>query len=196
MNKAVFIDKDGTLIPDIPYNVQPDLITLEKRVAEGLRIFARSGYLLVIISNQSGVARGYFEEAALLPVKEKITDLLEKEDITLHGFYYCPHHPQGKLAGYAVECSCRKPAPGMILEAAKELQIDLAASWMIGDILNDVEAGNRAGCRTVLINNGNETGWVNGEWRKPTLLTGDVWEAALLICTTQGAKEKEHESMA
>lgn len=196
MNKAVFIDKDGTLIPDIPYNVQPDLITLEKRVAEGLRIFARSGYLLVIISNQSGVAREYFEEAALQPVKEKITDLLEKEGITLHGFYYCPHHPQGKLAGYAVECSCRKPAPGMILEAAKALQIDLAASWMIGDILNDVEAGNRAGCRTVLINNGNETEWVNGEWRKPTLFTGDVWEAALLICTTQGAKGKEYESLA
>ena len=196
MNKAIFIDKDGTLIPDIPYNVQPDLITLQKGVVEGLKIFARSGYLLVIISNQSGVARGYFDEAALQPVKEKITDLLAKEGIPLHGFYYCPHHPQGKLAAYAVECDCRKPAPGMILEAARTLQIDLAASWMIGDILNDAEAGNRAGCRTVLINNGNETGWVSGEWRKPDLVTGDVWEAALLICTKQGPKGKGDDTLA
>lgn len=188
MNKAVFIDKDGTLIRDVPYNVQPGLIVLEEGVIEGLHMLSRAGYLIVIISNQSGVARGYFEEAALVQVKEKIIELLKREGIALDGFYYCPHHPAGNTAPYAVDCSCRKPAPGMILQAAKELGIDTCASWMIGDILHDVEAGNRAGCHTVLINNGNETEWVAGTWRKPDVVAANVQEAAALICQSAAAK--------
>ena len=182
MKKAIFIDKDGTLIRDVPYNVQPHLVVLEQGVIQGLQLLSRAGYLIVIISNQSGVARGYFEEPALVQVKETITELLKKEGIVLDGFYYCPHHPAGKVAPYAVDCSCRKPAPGMILEAARELKVDTRTSWMIGDILHDVEAGNRAGCRTVLINNGNETEWIGGAWRKPDFITAGVWEAADLIC--------------
>ena len=193
MNKAVFLDKDGTLVPDIPYNVQPQLITLEKGVTEGLQLLARNGYLLVIISNQSGVARGYFQEADLQPVKEKIIALLRQEGIPLHGLYYCPHHPEGSVEPYARECNCRKPAPGLILRAAAELQIDLSASWMVGDILHDVEAGNRAGCRTVLINNGNETEWVSGVYRKPYFVAADVREAAALLCMDSPAKPEPHE---
>lgn len=193
MNKAVFIDKDGTLIPDIPYNVQPGLITLENGVVEGLKLLARHGYMLVIISNQAGVARGYFSEAALQPVKEKISGLLRQEGITLHGFYYCPHHPEGKVELYTLNCSCRKPAPGLILRAAADLQINLQASWMVGDILHDVEAGNRAGCRTVLINNGNETEWTGGAYRTPHIIAAGVAEAAALICMGSPAKQEPYE---
>ena len=192
MNKAVFIDKDGTLIPDIPYNVQPELITLERGVTEGLQLLVGQGYLVVIISNQSGVARGYFKEDALQPVKEKITALLQQEGISLQGFYYCPHHPEGKVVLYALDCHCRKPAPGLILQAAADLDIDLHASWMIGDILNDVEAGNRAGCHTVLINNGNETEWNSGAYRAPHIIAASVAEAAALICKGSTAKQEPH----
>ncbi|WP_235833102.1 D-glycero-alpha-D-manno-heptose-1,7-bisphosphate 7-phosphatase [Arcticibacter tournemirensis] len=181
MNKAVFIDKDGTLIPDIPYNTDPDLITLQENAVEGLRRLSHNGYLIIIISNQSGVARGLFKEEALNGVKSRIRDLLGAEQIALNGFYYCPHHPLGNVEEYCIECDCRKPEPGMFFKAAADFNIDLSSSWMIGDILHDVEAGKRAGCRSVLINNGNETEWnVNGT-RIPDYLVKNIDEAALLI---------------
>jgi D-glycero-D-manno-heptose 1,7-bisphosphate phosphatase len=179
--KAIFIDKDGTLIIDIPYNVDPDKITLSDNCMTGLRRLKDNGYLLVIISNQSGVARGYFEESALIAVEQKVKALLAVEGIHLDGFYYCPHYPEGNIGEYAVDCDCRKPQPGLILKAADEMEIDLSISWMIGDILNDVEAGNRAGCKSVLIDNGNETEWFSGEWRIPWVNVFNINEAATYI---------------
>ncbi len=181
MSRAIFLDKDGTLIEDVPYNVDPALIRLYPDVPEALRLLRAAGYRLIVISNQAGVARGYFEESALKGVRETLYRLLAAEGVPLDGFYYCPHHPGGVVAAYAVACECRKPSPGMILRAAREHGVDLAGSWMAGDILNDVEAGNRAGCRTVLIDNGNETEWVAGEGRKPDLVARTVLEAALRI---------------
>lgn len=182
--KAVFLDKDGTLIPDVPYNVNPDLISLENGVIEGLKLLQKAGYVFVIISNQAGVARGYFQLNALEKVKQKIDLLLNKEGIVVEGYYFCPHHSEGKVAEYAVACECRKPKPGMILQAAKELNITTESSWMIGDILNDVEAGNRAGCRTILINNKNETEWVEGPFRTPTYVAENFINAARFILNT------------
>ena len=178
MNKAVFIDKDGTLIPDIPYNTDPSLIELEENAIEGLRELKIQGFLLVIVSNQAGVAKGYFEEDALGAVELKIKALLAEKGIRLDGFYYCPHHPEGNVKTYTVDCNCRKPKPGMIERAARELNIDLSKSWMMGVILNDVEAGNRAGCKTVLIENGNETEWIKGEFRTPDFTVKSINEAA------------------
>jgi|SRR5690606_8436255 len=178
MRKAVFLDKDGTLIPDIPYNVDPALIQIQKNAVQGLRELQSRGYLLIIISNQSGVAQGRFSEHALNSVKEKLIELLGKEQIQLDGFYYCPHHPEGTVQGYNIECGCRKPNAGLILKAAADLRVNLTESWMIGDILNDVEAGNRAGCRTVLIDNNNETEWYMNEYRKPDFIVKNINEAA------------------
>jgi D-glycero-D-manno-heptose 1,7-bisphosphate phosphatase len=154
---AIFIDKDGTLIPDIPYNVDPSKIELAFGSKEALKSLNQIGYKLIVISNQSGVARGYFPESALQAVQQRLQSLLAP--IPLTGFYYCPHYPTGKNTNYALDCNCRKPKPGLLLKAAEDHQIDLANSWMIGDILNDVEAGRCAGCRTILIDNGNETEW-------------------------------------
>ncbi len=177
-NKAIFLDKDGTLIPDIPYNVNPDLITLEEGAVDGLYCLQAIGYLLIIISNQSGVAKGLFAEKELNGVREKIMQLLENNHIELDDFYYCPHHPAGSVQGYNIECECRKPLPGMIVQAAQEHNIDLSASWMIGDILNDVEAGHNAGCRSILINNGNETEWLINQSRQPEFTATTITEAA------------------
>jgi D-glycero-D-manno-heptose 1,7-bisphosphate phosphatase len=185
MAKAVFLDKDGTLIPDIPYNVNPDLITLQADAIEGLQRLQEEGFLFIIISNQAGVARGIFTEDALPMVEQRLAELMATHGLALSGFYYCPHYPEGKIAAYTQECDCRKPKPGMILKAAQEHDIDLSESWMIGDILNDVEAGNRAGCKTILINNGNETEWVAGPMRVPTYICISINQAAEDILTPQ-----------
>ncbi|PSR12416.1 HAD family hydrolase [filamentous cyanobacterium CCP3] len=157
MLPAIFLDKDGTLIDDVPYNVDPALIRLGAGVATGVRRLYEAGFALVVVTNQSGVARGYFAESAIAPMERHLRQLLE---VPLAGFYYCPHHPQGAVARYAFRCRCRKPEPGMLRRAAAELNLDLERSWMVGDILNDIEAGRRGGCRTVLLDNGNETEWI------------------------------------
>jgi D-glycero-D-manno-heptose 1,7-bisphosphate phosphatase len=181
LHKAVFIDKDGTLIPDVPYNVNPEFIQLHEGVVEGLRLLQEQQYKTVIISNQSGVGRGYFPEEELDKVRSRIELLLGREHIKLDGFYYCPHYVGSLIEKYNVACECRKPKPGLLLQAAQDLGIDLSRSWMIGDILNDVEAGKRAGCKTVLIDNGGETEWIMNEYRVPDIRVHDVHQAAIEI---------------
>ncbi len=144
-DKAVFLDKDGTLVEDLPYNVDPSRMQLMPGARDGLQALHAAGYSLIVISNQSGVARGYFSEGALVAVEARLRELLADISVPLRGFYYCPHHPRGQVAGYARACLCRKPQPGLILQAAREQRIRPSASWLIGDILDDIEAGRRAG---------------------------------------------------
>ena len=177
---AVFLDKDGTLVRDVPYNVDPSRIVLNEGAVDGVRRLHAAGFALVVVSNQSGVARGYFAEADLGVVWAKLRELLGVPFLV----YYCPHHPESD-APYNVECRCRKPEPGMLLEAAKEHRLDLSQSWMIGDILNDVEAGRRAGCRTVLLDNGGETEWVLSLERLPHHVVSTFAEAAEVILALQ-----------
>lgn len=175
--RAVFLDKDGTVIENIPYNIDPSLIRLCPGAPEGLRSFAEAGFLLVVVSNQSGVARGFFPESAIAPVERRLRQLLAEHEVTLDGFHYCPHHPEGSVLAYAVSCECRKPAPGMLVESARTLGIDLTRSWMIGDIPDDVEAGRRAGCRTALIARNS----ADIPSPTPDVLAADLAEAARLI---------------
>ncbi len=163
---AVFIDKDGTLVEDVPYNVDPERIRLMPG-AERLRELIAIGYQLVVISNQSGIARGYFDEDALASSVRGLETLLRRIEVPLASFYYCPHHPNGRVEKYRLECACRKPSSGLIERAAIELRLDLGRSWMVGDILDDVEAGCRAGCRTVHIDSGHETEWILAPDRMP-----------------------------
>lgn len=181
MTRAIFIDKDGTLIPEVQHNVNTDLITLHPFAARGLKLLQQRGYALFILSNQAGVAHGLFPEEALGSVEQRIDTLLAREHVSLDGHYVCPHHPQGKVPGYAIDCDCRKPQPGLIRRAASEHDIDLARSWMIGDILNDVESGRRAGCKTVLVSTGNETEWTLSPLRLPHLITFNLYRAAEAI---------------
>ncbi len=179
--RAVFLDKDGTLVEDIPYNVNPSLIRLTDGATEALELLQDAGYAIFVVTNQSGVARGYFSEQDLSAVESTIRSLLLSSGILMDGFYYCPHHPQGTVAPYAIECICRKPRPGLLLKAAHEHNIDLASSWLIGDILNDVQAGKEAGCRTVLLNNGHETEWDRSAGRQPDFTVTNLLQAAQTI---------------
>jgi len=183
---VVFLDKDGTLVEDVPYNVDPARIRLAAGAADGLTRLAAAGWRLAVVSNQSGVARGYFPEAALKAVEARLRGLLGDIGVSLAGFFYCPHHPKGAVSEYAVTCDCRKPAPGLVLAAARELDTDPRACWMVGDILDDVEAGRRAGCRAVLIDNGNETEWVPRPFREPHFKVPDLAEAARVILASPG----------
>ena len=167
---AVFFDKDGTLVENVPYNVDPRRIALAPGAVESVTRLAAQGYRIIVVSNQPGVALGYFGQADLAGVRQRLEALLP----ALDGFYYCPHAP-------GAGCDCRKPACGLLLRAAREHAVDLASSWMVGDILDDVEAGRRAGCRTVLIDNGNETEWRPGPLRTPDRVARDLREAAYAI---------------
>ena len=179
--RAIFLDKDGTLIEDVPHNVDPQRVVLGPRVAQGLALLQRHGYALFIVSNQSGIAHGIFSEAALRHVLQHLQDMLGDQGIVIDGVYYCPHSPTGTVASYASACTCRKPMPGMLQRAAGEHGIDLRRSWMIGDILHDIEAGHRAGCKAALIDNGNETQWQRSPLRTPDIIASDVRAAARMI---------------
>lgn len=179
--RAIFLDKDGTVNVNVPYNVNPDLVELMPGAAEGLLRLQDAGFKLLLVSNQAGVAYGYFPESALDALYQRLQALLGEAGVHLSGFYYCPHHPQGTVQPYARACGCRKPLPGLIEQAAKQHSIDLAQSWFIGDILDDMEAGKRAGCRTVLVDVGSETRWELGPDRIPDYLTHDLRDAAKLI---------------
>ncbi len=180
-SKAVFLDKDGTLVEDVPYNVDPDRIRLAEGAIESLRLLQEQGYQLIVVSNQSGVARGFFEEPDLQRVINRLSEILSSAGVALTDFYYCPHHPEGSVRKYAVDCYCRKPQPGMLYRAAVEHNLRLADSWMVGDILHDVEAGNRAGCRTILIDNHHEMEWNMNPIRCPKFIVKNLVSAARSI---------------
>src|SRR5690606_13282655 len=179
--RAVFLDKDGTLIRDIPYNTDPTQIELMPGVVEGLQLLKKHGYRLIVVTNQSGIARGYFTIKELNVVRRRIEELLRPYHLILDDFLFCPHHPDGCVKSFARSCNCRKPMAGLLVQAASRHQIDLSGSWMIGDILHDVEAGNRAGCTTILLDNGNETEWALSPWRYPFAMVPDFYSAAVRI---------------
>jgi histidinol-phosphate phosphatase family protein len=183
--RAIFLDKDGTLIENVPYNVDPAQIRLAPGAAEALPRLHAAGYRLVVVSNQSGVARGYFEASALGPVEARLRVLLEGLGVPLAGFYFCPHHPEGVVPSLAVACDCRKPAPGLIEQAARELAIDPARSWFVGDLLDDVEAGRRGGCRTILVAPRPDLAGVPPA-RRPDHVAADLAEAARIVLEAPG----------
>jgi D-glycero-D-manno-heptose 1,7-bisphosphate phosphatase len=150
-SKAVFLDRDQTLIHDPGYINHPDQVTLIEGVPEALHELRALGYLLVVVTNQSAVARGIVTEAVLQEIHGRMEALLAERGARLDRIYYCPFHPEGVIDKYRRPSDSRKPNPGMLLKAAEEMDIDLAQSWCLGDSFKDVEAGVRAGCRTILI---------------------------------------------
>ena len=149
--EVVFLDKDGTLIEDLPYNVDPRRVRFAPGARAAIRMWAEAGIAIAVVTNQSGVARGYFTEEDLATLGAHLSSEIEALGGRLAGFYACPHLPDGSVAPYAVDCECRKPLPGLIRRAADELGADLGRSWFIGDTWMDVAAGHAAGCRTILV---------------------------------------------
>lgn len=149
--KAVFLDKDDTIMWDVPGSARAEHIAWVPEAFRSLARMQRAGYALVVVTNQPGIADGAFTEEDIRRYLDHMTLVLALKGIRLADALYCPHHPEAALERYRTTCVCRKPQPGLINKAAERLGIDLERSWMIGDLLSDVEAGSRAGCRTVLL---------------------------------------------
>jgi D-glycero-D-manno-heptose 1,7-bisphosphate phosphatase len=149
--RAVFLDRDGTLTEPRHYPSHPDELVLQQDIGPPLRALQHAGFALVVVTNQSGLARGLFDAAALDAMHHRLRSLLARHGVRLDGIYACPHHPEGTVPHYRSTCPCRKPAPGMIHQAAHDLHLDLARSWMVGDSACDIDAGRQAGTHTALV---------------------------------------------
>lgn len=154
MNKAVFLDRDGTINEEKDYLHRIEDFAFIPGAPEAIRRLRESGYRVIVVTNQSGVARGYFSREDVDRLHQHIQRELAKIGTTVDAFYLCPHHPEKGRGEFKVDCDCRKGRPGMLLQAAAEQGIDLAASWMIGDKRADLEAGRAACCRSLLVRTG------------------------------------------
>lgn len=182
MNRpAVFLDRDKTLIEDPGYIHDPDQVRLYHDAAEALIRLRKAGYLLVVVTNQSGVARGLITEQQLAKVHERLHELLAARGAHLDAIYSCPYlaGSEAKVEAYRRDTDLRKPGPGMLRKAADDLEIDLRASWMIGDRSRDVEAGTRAGCRTILVERRGHD--AEGREADPTRVAESLLEAADMV---------------
>jgi len=151
---AVFLDRDGTINEELGYLDRPERLKLIPGAAEAIRLINGSGMKAVVVTNQSGVARGLFDEAVVGAVHARLRELLRQEGGFLDGIYFCPHHPTEGRWPYLQSCDCRKPSPGLLIRASAELGLDTARSYMVGDTLKDIEAGERVGARGVLVRTG------------------------------------------
>ena len=148
-NKAIFFDRDGTLNVDVDYLHEPEKFIWTQGAIDAIRWANEHGYLVIVVTNQSGIARGYYDEAAVHRLHDWMNAELAAHGAHIDAFYYCPHHPEAPVPAYAKNCDCRKPAPGMILRAIREHNIDSAVSWMFGDAASDVAAAENAGVKGV-----------------------------------------------
>ena len=190
--RTVFLDKDGTLIDDLPYNVDPRRVRFAPGAREAVRLLGAAGYRLVVASNQAGIARGYFTEAELLEVERHLAAELAGLGAQLDAFYFCPHLPDG-VNEYAIECACRKPEPGMIERAVRELGVRPERAWFVGDTWMDVLAGRRGGCRTIMV--GPEARDAHGlpQDRRPEFAVPDLYQAARIILAEDGVVDRDGE---
>jgi len=163
MSKAVFIDRDNTIIEDPGYISDPGAVKLLPGVELAIKSLAQAGFKSIVCTNQSGVARGMLTEDDLESIHAEVRRQLADKGAHLDAIYYCPFHPQGTIDQYACESDLRKPKPGMLLRAAEELDLELAQSWMVGDSARDIEAGQRAGCRTIRVRIAGETSTTTSE---------------------------------
>ena len=182
MKRAVFLDRDGTIIEDDGYISDVARIHLFPWSGEAIVRLRDAGFLIVVVTNQAGVARGYFEEAFIEEAHRHLDALLASQGATIDAYYYCPHHPDGLVAPYARACDCRKPAPGMISRAAADLDIDVPGSFVVGDKWLDVELAQRAGATGVLVRTGygqsaeaEQPAWIHPVPVLDTLLEAASW---------------------
>ncbi|MDP7288001.1 MAG: HAD family hydrolase, partial [Phycisphaerae bacterium] len=156
MSKAVFIDRDNTIIDDPGYISDPAAVKLLPGVELAIKSLAQTGFKNIVCTNQSGIARGMLTEEGLDSIHAELRRQLGDKGAHLDAIYYCPFHPQGTVEKYACESDLRKPKPGMLLKAAADLDLDLSECWMVGDSARDIEAGQRAGCRTIRVRTAGE----------------------------------------
>ena len=195
-NRAVFLDRDGVIneliyheeqgIVDSPFTVGQ--LRLFPGTGEAVKRLTDAGYKLVIASNQPGIAKGHLSRETFREIREKMKEELAKQGSCLSGEYYCLHHPEAKLEDLRKSCECRKPKPGLLLQAARELNISLSQSWMVGDGLTDIQAGKAAGCKTILIGRMKceLCHLMDEENARPDAIASDILEATSIILDSEG----------
>lgn len=186
---AVFIDRDGTISEEVGYINHPSRFRLFPYTAAAIKLLNDQGWLAVVITNQAGVARGYFTESMIETVHENLLRELGEKGARVDAIYYCAHHPSVGEPPYRQECDCRKPKPGLVNRASKELSIALKQSWMIGDRYGDIELARNAGVRSALVLSGYGRGeWENqrSQWKQqPDLVAENLLEAVELILSSE-----------
>jgi D-glycero-D-manno-heptose 1,7-bisphosphate phosphatase len=187
-NTAVFLDRDGTINEEVGYLDSLDKLKIIPSAYEAIRLINESGMKVVVISNQAGVARGFFTEDFVKVTHEHLQTALRQQGATIDNFYYCPHHPTEGIEPYRKDCNCRKPAPGMLLRAVQDLNIDLTRSYLVGDRFNDMEAGKKIGVRGILVKTGFGQSLLQDDGpdeatpeNKPDFIAADILEAVKWI---------------
>jgi D-glycero-D-manno-heptose 1,7-bisphosphate phosphatase len=196
---AVFIDRDGTISEEVGYVNHPSRFRLYPYSEEAIRILNENGWLSIVVTNQAGVARGYFSEDVILKIHEQLQRDLQSASAQLDGIYYCAHHPSVGEPPYKMDCDCRKPKAGLINRASKDYQIDLAASWMVGDRYSDIALARNAGLRSAFV----LSGYGRGEWEyqrhswkhQPDLVCENLLEAVKSIVSPSATLRTEENSV-
>lgn len=197
---AVFIDRDGTISEEVGYVNHPSRYRVFPFAAEAVKLLNDAGWLAILITNQAGVARGYFAEEMIGAVHQILRDELAHGGARLDAIYYCPHHPSVGAPPYRLDCDCRKPKPGLIRKAAREFAVDLDASWMIGDRYGDTEFARSAGVRAAFV----LSGYGRGEWEyqraawqlRPDLVADNLLEAVRAILESEARGQRPASTIA
>ncbi|HVQ38302.1 MAG TPA: HAD family hydrolase [Pyrinomonadaceae bacterium] len=185
MKRAVFIDRDGTISEEVGYINHPSRFRVFSYSAAAIKRLNDNGWLAILVTNQAGVARGYFSEEMIQTVHSKLSDELKSSDAKLDAIYYCAHHPSVGVPPYRFDCDCRKPKPGLITRAARDFDIDIRESWMVGDRYSDIELARNAGLKSAFV----LSGYGRGEWEhqrdswieQPDLVAENLLETVELI---------------
>ncbi|MDO9530006.1 MAG: D-glycero-beta-D-manno-heptose 1,7-bisphosphate 7-phosphatase [Syntrophales bacterium] len=173
---AVFLDRDGTINEEVGYLGDLEKLNIYPNSFEAIRLINESGMKAVVISNQSGVARGYFSEDFVNTVHSRINETLQENGARIDRFYFCPHHPTEGKGHYLKSCDCRKPKTGMLIKASEELNIDLFRSYMVGDAAKDIELANRSGVMGILVKTGYGKNVISSDV-EPSYIAEDILDA-------------------
>jgi D-glycero-D-manno-heptose 1,7-bisphosphate phosphatase len=194
--RAVFLDRDGVLIQEPPHYIYKlSQLNLIPKSADAIRLLNEAGFAVVIATNQAGIAHGYYQEEDALVFNNAMKEKLKQEGARIDAMYYCPHHPEAKIEKYRADCADRKPKPGMLIKATGELNIDLKKSFLVGDKLSDIEAGERAGCKTILVRTGYGAEELKSNRMKCDYIADDLYGAVehiLQLSRQQPGKTDEH----
>jgi D-glycero-D-manno-heptose 1,7-bisphosphate phosphatase len=197
MKRAVFLDRDGVITPEPPqYAYKISQLAFIPKAADAIRLLNENGFLVVIVSNQAGIAYGYYREEDAELFNKAMVERLAQEDARIDAVYYCPHHAEAKVERYRRDCDCRKPEPGMLKRAEKELEIDMKQSFMIGDKQSDIEAGQRAGCKTIMVETGRGAGELRNKRVRCDYIAADLYHAVMRILDLTGEPGKISGTMA
>ncbi len=196
MDKVIFLDRDGTLNEEINYLHRPEDLRIFPGVIAALRNFKEHGFKLVVVTNQAGVARGYYTEEDVVKLHEYMNDILSAGGAGIDAWYYCPHHPEHGIGAYKVACACRKPGIGMFKKAEENFDVDKASSWMIGDNKCDLFAGKNYGVRTALVGTGYGAGIKNDPDMAPFFdIYGDsLLDVSRIICEEDETAKRDEVS--